>query len=244
MKIIDYNDLKEIKLYNYGKFSWVKLIEFNGEIYCFKQFKLSFDDNTVIKKLCKFTDEEFPYYFLMPLYIVEKNNRILGYLTRYDVDLVDIYDPFTLREQYKILKSGKEHLNILHNKYNLIHGDMHFGNLKVHSNSLETYLLDFDFSYRFGEYPKVFSDFGIAVNNYLKYYPYDKNIDIYYYNLSTFLLLSKIDSHYKVILRKIMNEDYYIENENKDVKRLIKELTLSDTRKPYSGEYIIDYLNL
>lgn len=30
--------------------------------------------------------------------------------------------------------------------------------------------------------------------------------------------------------------------ENKDIKRLTKELLLNDTKSKYSGEYIIDYL--
>ena len=242
MKVVTVRDLKEIKLYDYGKYSWVKLIELDGVKYCYKQFRLMYDDETVISRFCDFTDINYPHYLLMPLYMVETENLFSGYLTRYDEKLVDIDDPFTFDEQLRLIKSAKNHLNIFHNEFNLIHGDMHFSNIKCHRKKIESFLLDFDFSYPIGCCPNSLNDFGIPVKNYLNYYSFDKNIDIYYFNLATFLFLTKINATYDIVLSRINDNDYALKNENNDVKRLVKELTLEDTRKPYSGEYIIDYI--
>ena len=67
MKVVNVRDLNEIKLYNYGNYSWIKLVELDGIKYCYKEFKKMYHDDTFISRLCEFTDIDFPEFLLMPL---------------------------------------------------------------------------------------------------------------------------------------------------------------------------------
>lgn len=244
MRIVDVNDLKIIRRLNKGTFSKVFVVEFDGINYCYKEFVHTYADDYSLVKLCDLTDKAFDYQFIVPLFMVYSSGRSLftGYISSYDPNLVSIFNPFSREEKIKLLKSVRDNIEILHNDYNTVHGDLHLKNILCHKHLLETSILDFDFSQICGSAPSSFLNYGLAIQEYIKYFPFDYNADIYYFNLATFNLLAEVDESYKDTMDIIDKEQYYFSEMNKDVKRLTKELLLLNTRKPYSGEYIIDYI--
>ena len=241
MKIVNYNELKELKFLGSGRYSYTSIVEFNDDFYCFKRFKTIYDDD-VINRLSDMTEKSFDKHFITPLYMVlDKNSKMIGYLSAYYGNLFEMKDTLTYEEQINIIKSAKDNIEILHNEYNRIHGDLHYDNILCDKKKLKAYLLDFDLSMNIGQEPKTFNNYTLAVQNYLKYYPFDVNVDKYHFNLCTIHYLAKYYQPFEDLIKSLV-ESMDIPEINEDVKRLTKELLLSDTRKPYSGEYIIDYI--
>ena len=245
MRIVDIKDLKIIRRLNKGTFSNVYIVELDDKKYCYKEIVHPYADDNSMVKLCDMTDESFENQFIIPKFMVFSSARSLftGYLSIYAPNLVSIFNPFTREEKIKLLKSVRNNIEILHNNYNIVHGDLHLKNILCHKNVFETALIDFDFSQRCGEAPSTFCNYGIAMQNYVQKFPFDFKADIYYFNLSTFMLLAEIErSYYEETMEIILKEQYYFSEINNDVKKLVRELRLDDTKKSYSGDYIIDYL--
>ena len=106
---------------------------------------------------------------------------------------------------------------------------------------MNAFLLDFDSSLIFGQSYENKLSFRLFVQDYLKYYQPDKNMDIYTFNVTTLKMLSDCP-RVKLLLDDIATDEFNMFQDKKEVKKLMKELLLRDTRKEYSGEYIIDYL--
>lgn len=245
MKIVDIKELNILRKLNKGTFCNVYLVEFDGKQYCYKEIVYSYADDKSMVKLCDLTEQSFDKQFIVPEFMVFVSARCLftGYLSKYDPNLVSIFNPFSREEKIKLLRSVRNNIEELHKNYNIIHGDLHLKNILCHKYNLETALIDFDFSQMYGEVPSNFSNYGIAMQNYVKKFLFDFNADIYYFNLSTFMLLAEIErGSYDDLMSTIFKGQYYFSEMNNDVKYLIKELTLEDTRKSYSGKYIIDYI--
>lgn len=245
MKTVNYNEIEDLGFLNKGSYSFVTLVKFCGKVYCYKHL-YSFTDPTTIDRIVEFTDMDFPSHFLIPRYIVKNKDKIEGYLTEYNETLEEIEDCFTKREQIKLLKSARKLTDILHKELRYIHGDLHYGNMLFDRSNFDSYIFDFDFSFKIGDSPTIIKDFKQVLKDYLKYYPYDEKVDSYLFNISTLHILNRDKDKNSMddydLLCMIEQERYDIPETNDDVKRLSKELLLQDTRKPYSGEYIIDYL--
>ena len=243
MKILSVNELEVIKFLNTGTYSLVSLVKFDNKIYCYKFFRYPYSDNNIIDRIAKLTDINFPEKFLVPLYMVKDGFGISGYLSNYNENLLEINDCFMRDEQIKLLKSARNLSSFLHDELKYIHGDLHYGNLLCNKDNLSTYFLDFDFSMKIGDVPNIIDDYSELVQYYLQYYPFDKNVDIFLFNLSTLHILKNEYAWDDDLLYAIFNDSYEIPEMNNDVKRLSKELLLRDISKPYSGEYIIDYID-
>lgn len=243
MKVVNVKDFTLIKQLNKGTFSKVYIVDLDGKKYCYKEFVHSYADDKSIVKLCDLTDEDFKSQYIVPKYMVYSSGRSLftGYLSNYDPDLVSIFNPFSREEKIKLLKSVKENIEILHSEYNLIHGDLHLKNILCHKSLLESSIIDFDFAQRIGDIPSTYVNYGLALQDYVKYNPFDYNADKYYFNLSTLKLLAEITEDYENTMEIIKNDQFYFSEINSDVKRLAKELIL-DSKRSYNGEYIIDYI--
>ena len=81
----------------------------------------------------------------------------------------------------------------------------------------------------------------LFVQRYLKYYPMSRNMDIYTFNVTTLKMLGNYPE-INTLFEDIAKDKFYMFQENKNIKRLTKELLLRDTKKRYSGEYIIDHI--
>jgi len=242
MKVINIDNLVEQKFLGYGKYSYTTIVEYDNDFYCFKKFRVLFEDSNVINRLCHLTEEKFEYNFLVPLYMVQNNEgKIIGYLSKYYDFLLSMQEDLSFYERLELIKSAKEKIEILHNEYGRIHGDLHFKNILCDKNNLQSYLIDFDLSVRIGDLPCSFMDYTLAVQKYLNYYPFDFNVDIYHFNLCTLQYLAKYYDNWKLLLHN-PNARFSIPGINKDVKKLSKELLLDNSRQPYSGKYIIDFV--
>jgi len=244
MNVVREKDLKSLKFLGSGGYGFVELVELDGIKYAFKSFKNYFSDSIFIDNLCELTHMCFNERYLIPLYMVENSaGTIIGYLTKYDEHLLDIEDCFTRKQRIKLLKSAKQSIVMLHEKYGYIHGDAHFGNILCHDKLLKSYLIDFDLSVKIGAKPSTFEGYKEILQDYLKYYSFDQKVDIFLFNLSCLHILSEkvyIDDYF--LLDDIAENKIIIPEMNNNIKNLSKELLLRNTKKSYSGEYIIDYI--
>ena len=245
MRIINAKDLEIIKKINYGNFSDIFLVSYCGKKYCYKHFTSFYEDILTIDRLGEFTEEKMDKHFITPLYMVENSSgfRIVGYLTHYDKNLVDIEDCYDRKEQIILLKSIKEKIEILHNDIGIIHGDIHLSNVLCDKEKLDIYLIDFDLSMPIGERPYSKLDYSSAAIKFWDKFGFTEDIDKYVFNYATFELLANIDESFSVSYNLLKEGNYNIPETNSDVKRLCKELLLDDFKKGYSGEYIIDYID-
>jgi len=243
MYIVNVRDLMKLKNLGSGGYGNVYLVKLDNEEYAYKCFKNSFANPNVINRLCDYTEYNWKEEFITPLYMVENGaGTIIGYLTKYDENLLEIEDCFTRKERIKLLKSSRNLITKLHDEYKYIHGDAHVGNILCHNSLFQSYLLDFDLSIKNGKEPSNYDGYKEVLQDYLEYYPFDKNVDVYLFNLSCLHILSKktyADDYF--LLDDIEEDKIIIPEMNEEIRKLSKELLLQNTKKPYSGEFIIDY---
>lgn len=238
MKSINKSELKIIRQFNYGSFSHVFEVIFDGKLYCYKQFKREYP-NDILQNICEMTEESYSSEFVIPLLIVFDNGKIVGYLSNLinAVELDDIYD---MKKKKLLLRQAKLTLQKLHKEYERIHGDINHANIIYDENAMKPYIIDFDSSLKFGQEIKSTFSFPDYLLDYLQYFPFDYFADIYEFNLQTLVLLAR--KNHKDLLKDISEGIYPFEEEFGMARKLCKELTLCNTRRKISGEFIIDYL--
>ena len=244
MKVINVSEIKEKDYFNYGYFSNVYKVKIGDKYFAYKEYIHPI--NPIVKNtLCELTDEEYTNQFLTPKYLIESKNgrKIIGYLSNHDENLTELNNYYDFNRKIEILKNVKNLIEKWHKESKRIHGDINMGNILV-NDSNKPYLLDFDTALRinsnFNERYDIddfpFSDY---VYEYLSYYPFNEEIDIFMFDLTTLLFLSNEDYIDMTIKLKSNKLDFV--NKNKDIKRLSKRILFEDTRKSYGKECIIDY---
>lgn len=243
MTIINARELiVETNIIGKGNFSEVRKAMFDNKIYCFKFFTKGYPKD-IIDNIASLTDISFKEQYLVPLYMVETNSGdIIGYLTHYDETLEKIENIKSREERILLLKDTRKIIEELHKEYKIVHGDLVKENLLFNIQNKKSFLLDFDGSLNIGTTPKSTDSFRMFVKEYLKYYSLNRGLDIYTFNVTTLMILSKMYHSVDVFFDDVLYGDFHIPEENKDIKRLTKELLLKDIHKPFSNEYIIDYL--
>lgn len=240
MQTINISELNLDKLIGVGNWNVVKKCLFDNSEYCAKFFNNSYPKE-IIYNIASLTEIDFEFEYFTPLYIIENNNgKPIGYLMNYIENLEKInYEKKEIL--MPLLKNARNIIGNLHKTYKRFHGDAVLDNIIFDKNSNKAYLIDFDVSLPFGEKLENCQYFRLYIKDYLKYYKQDKNIDIYAFNISTLMNLYNYDRFYSLF--QDINDNKIPELEqNKEVKRLAKELLLKDIKNSYSGEYIIDYL--
>lgn len=242
MKTILCDELKLIKpKYNSGNFSSIDIVEFQGQLYCFKLFQpYNIYPSDIIDNIGNLTEMSFSNEFLVPKYIVMRKNRIIGYLSIYKKNKTIEKINLEYQDKVAILKDAKEKLENLHKEYKIIHGDLNLSNILVDKN-FNTSFIDFDSSLKFNQNVGSVVSFPRTVINYMKYFKYDYKADIYKFNLETLKFLYNIASDENILFLASCN----LFNENSSVETLSKELILKPEKikKEYSGEFIIDYID-
>ena len=249
MEVINIRNIKKGKIFNYGSFSFTYKVNVGGIDYIYKEYIDPI--NPIVKDtIISLSEKGFSNEFLTPKYLVETKNgqNIIGYLTMYHKNLVEIDEVYDYYDRVKLLKDVRNNIEKWHKESKRIHGDINLGNILVDEDKMKSYLIDFDTSlkysvnfekllkkYNVDDYP--FSSFAY---DYLSFYPFNEELDIYLFNLNTMLLLT--DNGYLEFICDIINNDFYNLN-NKNVKRLCKKFLFEDTKKSYGKEYIIDYIN-
>lgn len=241
MKVMPREFFEISEPFNYGSFGEVYKTEIDGKTYCYKEFKKQFPQD-IIRNIASFTDEEYSKEFLTPLYMVHSfgDTTFRGYLTDYYEGLIEIEDVYERAKKILLLKKAKLSIMKFHKCYGKIHGDLNGSNMLFDENDL-AYLLDFDSSLRINQPVGSTRSFSMLVEDYLKLYPLDYSVDAYSFNLNTLAILGKSDPFN--VLEGIRKGSFSIPEENIMVRKLSRELLLENPRKPYSGQYIIDYID-
>ena len=247
MEVINISEIKKGKIFNYGSFSYTYKVNVGGIDYIYKEYIDPI--NPIVKKIVSdLTEKEYNECFLTPKYLIETRNgqNILGYLSNYNKNLIELDDCFNYDLKIKLLKEARIILDKWHKESKRIHGDINLGNMLFDIGENKAYLIDFDTSLKIGiknykkmlDYNFPFSDY---IYEYLAYYPLNEDIDSYLFNLTTLMTLS--NDNYIGIMNKIRFDKLDFINENKDIKRLSKKLLFNDTKNSFGNEYIIDYLS-
>lgn len=239
MVSIDIKELQVKEQFEFGGFSTVHKAYYNNVLYCFKKFTSEYP-SYILENLKELTEMNFSDEFVVPKVLVTHNNEILGYLSDLKENTGDITDFCDIELQKILLKKSKLVLQKLHHDYKRIHGDLNLSNFIYSFYTLKPYLIDFDSSLKFGSEVKCLTSFPESLLDYLKYYQLDYLADIYEFNLLT---LSVIEKKWPWQILDEMNDGVYnFDDKPKEVRRLCRELSLEDTTKKISGEFIIDYL--
>lgn len=239
MKVIDKNELKIIKQFSCGTFSHIFEVYYQGNKYCYKQFRKDYPDD-IVKNICKLTEEEFDKDFITPLMMVLDKGKIVGYISYLKENALESEEVFNMKNQKYLLMKSKLLIQRLHFEYNRIHCDINYANVLYDEKNKGVFLIDFDSSLKIGQPFQSKTCFPNYLIEYLKYYQLDKLVDIYEFNLLTLILLAR--KNQKIILNEIGEDIFPKEIKSEKAKKLCKELTLRDTRKKLSGEFIIDYI--
>ena len=133
MKKINVKDLKVIKKYNFGSFSDVFLVEYNGNIFCYKHFKERYPDD-ILNNINELKPIGFCSEYIVPVCFVKHGDNIIGYLSNYNKELEELGDVYFKRNKIFFLKQTKALIERLHNDYNRIHGDVSLANVLVDQN--------------------------------------------------------------------------------------------------------------
>lgn len=238
MQTININELDIGKIIGCGNWSSVNECDLGTDKKCVKFFR-NFYPLEIKNNIINLTDIDFSKEYFTPLYVVENNSgRIIGYVMNYNSELEELkYDKYS--DSLKMLKNAKNLLNVFHNEYKRFHGDISLDNMLFNKKDKSAYLIDFDISLKEDEELKSLNFFRLFIKDYLKYYKQDRYMDIYSFNLLTLKYLYNYTNYVELLDDIYEGKIYY---ENKDIKKLSKELLLMDVKKKYSGEYIVDYM--
>ena len=218
----------------------VRKCTFDGNQYCIKILEETYP-RSVVSNIKNMTSQEFSKEFFIPLYVVEgTTSDFYGYLMNYDENLQEVSNLKDLKDKLIFFKNARDIIEKLHTDYKRVHGNLVSENM-LYDKALNASLIDFDSSLDFGGEYEDKQMVRLFVQDYLRYYPVDKNMDIYTFNVTTLKMLGNVP-RVDILLEDIAEGEFYMFQENKHIKRLTKELLLRDTSKKYSGEYIIDHI--
>lgn len=249
MRVINLRNIKIGDKIGLGAHSVVRKCNIDNKEYAIKLLNYTYPKN-IVDNIYKMTDMSFNENFIAPLYVVENSaGDFLGYITKYNKNIVSSNKIIDYETKISFLKKAKVLVENLHNEYKLVHGDLVDENMLYNKENKNSYLIDFDTAISIGESYEKIQLVRLFLQDYLKYYKVDESMDAYLFNTTTLSMLGNYD-YLEVLFSNIECEEFTKFNkngsniilENKDVKRLTKELLLNDTSKKYSGEYIIDYL--
>lgn len=240
MNVVNIKDIVVGDIIGKGASGIVRKCIFDGNQYCIKIINKTYP-KSVVDHIKNMTGQNFSKEYFVPLYVVESSSGdFLHYLMNLDETLKESFKLKELRDKLIFLKNAREIIGKLHKEHKMVHGDLVSENM-MYSVLLNASLLDFDSSLEFGKTYEDKQSVRLFVQDYLKYYPVDKNMDIYTFNVSTLKMIGN-SPNINMLLKDIDEDEFFMFQENKNIKRLTKELLLRDTRKEYSGEYIIDHI--
>ena len=240
MNVVNIKDIIIGDKIGQGASGEVRKCTFDGNQYCIKIINKTYP-KSVITNIKNMTSQEFSKEYFVPLFVVENSSGdFLHYLMNFDEKLLQATKIKELRDKLIFLKNAREIIHKLHRKFKRIHGDLVLENM-LYNKLLNAFLVDFDSSLDFGKEYEDKQTVRLFVQDYLKYYPVDKNMDIYTFNVTTLKMIGNVP-RVDILLDDIAEGEFFMFQENKNIKRLTKELLLRDTKKRYSGEYIIDHI--
>ena len=240
MNVVNFRDIILGDKIGRGASGEVRKCTFDGNQYCIKILEKTYP-RSVVSNIKNMTSQEFSKEFFVPLYVVEgTTGDFFGYLMNYDENLQEASSLTELKDKLIFFKNAREIVEKLHKEHKMVHGDLVCENM-LYDELFNAFLIDFDSSLKFGKKYEDKQTVRIFVQQYLRYYPVDKNMDVYTFNVNTLKMLGNYP-RVDILLDDIAEGEFFMFQENKNVKTLTKELLLRDTKKKYSGEYIIDHI--
>lgn len=234
---IDIKNLEIMDKIGFGGFSINKKCIYENKEYSLKIFD---EPNKVFDK-----DLEEKYFALMnlslkysniPKYIVTKDNINIGYIS----ELLDDYlisKKKSLVKRVEMLKNVKNAILELHEN-NIIHTDIHSGNIMYSSKDDTCKLIDFDNSC-FGKYKSKKSLLDENASEFVNKFGFCNELDIYMFNLLTYSEI--VDYDYRLAKRLIENKHYYVFDSEK-MKNICDSLLLNHDR--YIDEFLVDLIDI
>lgn len=233
-----YLDRKKMKQKLYiteGSFSTVFKVLYNNKEMCYKEFNSDTIPNSIQKKrielLCSINIDK---NIVLPKLINVEDNNLIGYLSNYlDYKSINKYIG-SITEELEYLYKTKELILKLH-KNNIIHGDLHSGNILFNESKRDVAIIDFDNcdigSFRIDKHQA--NDF---VEQFITYNDISKDIDISMFNLLCYALVKNIRLF---TARMNMSRQEYGIFDTQEAKKIINKLV--DFR--CCDEFLIDYIN-
>lgn len=236
MNTINLSSLNYTSFKSYiGSYSIVREVSFDDKRFAYKEFNDEKYFRTMLPKIIKLSECTIDSAIL-PLYLVYddiKNYKIIGYLTAY----CDFLDCQAIKEKSNpiyYLNSFKNNIEKLHHN-KIIHGDIHYGNLRIEKENQNTNIIDFD-NCQYNKYKlrkKYASDYA---NLYISKYGVNEGLDIYLFNIVTFCIINKI--FYHSFRSKIINNHYGLFNDTEEEKLICDSILLENSQ--YNKKYLID----
>lgn len=230
MKYIDKKEL-DIKELIYDTINTqIFNVTYNNKKYILKNKNDKIYSNKKIKLLSNINDKNI----ITPKYIVKENNKTVGYLSNYIKGETIAHSNLDYNDKIYYLKKTKEIIEKLHYKYNIIHGDLHGGNIII--NNKNVFLIDFD-NCNINEYYIKKKYCLEQVEKYIDNFGINYNLDIFTFNITTYSIL--YNCPFQLVRRNIYQENYGFNNSPK-VKKICKDLLLENNN--INNEYLIDYI--
>jgi len=229
-----------------GAFSRVYLADYYGgmtvaykDFLCKEETLKKMQPN--IEKLTKISDSELILPFKL-IYEKKDDKLFKGYLMDYLYNYSNItkINNLDYNKKLEILRSIREKVELFHEKYNMLHGDICPWNIMYNKEQNIAQLIDFDLSIDLSNKENIAMDnLNELAEYYVKYVGVDKDLDIFLFNLTTYSFLNEkgyLDSFDEIEANKFG----IIENNNAiDILKGYKDLR---TNKTLKKEYVIDYL--
>lgn len=232
MKTIDYRQLNVRPGCLKGSYGTIRKTYLNNKTYAYKTFSDTSYLKGKIRKLNEMSKIEEENLLTPKFWVNDINNKDNnGYLTEFCVG-----DNIASIKQNKIasLKSAKNAILKMHS-YNLIHGDLHPGNIMYNNN--KAFIIDFD-NASFNESKINIKQTHDYSREYILKYGTDKSLDVYIFNLVTFSLVNSYNFNFARF--KVKQGNYGIFN-SKEAKELCDLFFLE---KPYSDkDFLIDMID-
>lgn len=181
------------KIIGYGSYSTIYLSEYKKHEYACKVFdqhcyKIDKKQEEKFEKLCNKYNKS---NLILPKYLI-KNNNITSYLTDYyNGNTFDKLFYNTFDNKIKYLRIVKNLIIKLHSELQIVHSDIHFGNILFNSEKQDVAIIDFDNS-KIEDLMPEYCYLSTSASDFLSYNDFDCNIDIHLFNLLSFGLLNNM----------------------------------------------------
>lgn len=210
---------------------------YNGNIYAYKKFHVPDDLLNNLHRIKNLSQLKINGS-LLPIYLVSDKDNLTAYLTKWgsDASLDQIIDNVKYDIKLEILKNLKNNLLELHN-HNIIHGDIHFGNVLVDINNNSTHIIDFD-NCAYDNFKINNNICSLVAQTYIKKYGINKELDIFLFNRLAFEIINNLG--YNEVDNYILNGSNYYFKSCKEYYEICDTMLLN--RKKPTDKFLIDFL--
>lgn len=239
MDVINYEDLVFPPGSFYdgnGSFGKINKCWLNNDVYAYKEFK---DPSFLTSKIRKINligkiDEPF---MIVPKYFVKKQGIKSGYLTRFinGKDLISQNEATSIEERIRLLKMAKQQVQVMHQKFGLIHADISGCNIMI--EKLNTVFINFDNSYYAG-YKTNLNDANDLAIDFIKAYGICKELDIFLFNILTFEIINNVR---RDLVRTNVNAHKFGAFTSADSRKILANTLLCE--KYPTSDFLIDTID-